>query len=292
MSNTLLELKQRIFADGYIDQTEVDLLRQHCSLMDREKADFLFQIKDVLQPDRTDPSFYELFIEKITASLLEDDLSPGEINETEAKWLRAKITRKGYTDKIDKRLLDNLKRKSITYPSILSLKSQTSRYFETLLFAQRFVSFLAVIGSMLASVVLFIASSVKIVEGIHYALVTLGDEAFSTSKQVVFFVEAIDGYLFATVLIIFSMGTYELFINKIDPVSLKSDSRPSWLRIATIDDLKNYLAKVILMILIVSFFERSIEMTFSSVQDLLFLAVGTLLLAGALFLTHRGTSHA
>lgn len=292
MPDILLELKQKIFADGYVDQAEVSLLREHCLQMDREKADFLFHLKDILRPDRVEQSFYELFIEKISAFLLEDDVSPGEIDESEAKWLRAKITRKGYTDKIDKQLLDNLKRKSITYPSILSLKSQTSRYFETLLFAQRFVSFLAVIGSMLASIVLFLTSSIKIVEGIHYALGVFGDEGFSTSKQVVFFVEAIDGYLFATVLIIFSIGIYELFINKIDPVSLKTDNRPSWLRIATIDDLKNYLAKVILMILIVSFFERSIEMTFSSVQDLLFLAVGTLLLAGALYLTHRGTAHA
>lgn len=292
MSDILLELKQKIFADGYVDQAEVSLLREHCLQMDREKADFLFHLKDILRPDRVEQSFYELFIEKISAFLLEDDASPGEIDESEAKWLRAKITRKGYTDKIDKQLLNNLKRKSITYPSILSLKSQTGRYFETLLFAQRFVSFLAVIGSMLASIVLFITSSIKIIEGIHYAVSTLGDTEFSTSKQVVFFIEAIDGYLFATVLIIFSIGIYELFINKIDPVSIKTDNRPSWLRIATIDDLKNYLAKVILMILIVSFFERSIEMTFSSIQDLLFLAVGTLLLAGALYLTHRGTAHA
>lgn len=81
---------------------------------------------------------------------------------------------------------------------------------------------------------------------------------------------------------------YELFINKIDPVSLKDDNRPNWLKINSIDDLKNSLAKVILMILIVSFFEHSIELDYHSVSDLLYLAIGTLLLSGALYLTHKG----
>ena len=52
------------------------------------------------------------------------------------------------------------------------------------------------------------------------------------------FVESVDLYLFAMVLIIFGMGIYELFINKIDPVERKTDSRPTWLQISSIDDLK------------------------------------------------------
>ena len=87
------------------------------------------------------------------------------------------------------------------------------------------------------------------------------------------------------------MGIYELFINKIDPVNKALDSRPSWLQINSIDELKSSLGKVILMILIVSFFEHSLQIDFSGIQDLLFLGIGILLISAALYLTHIGEKH-
>lgn len=287
MESTFADLKRELFADGMLRASEVDRLRLACSTADRETADFLFQLKDTLNPDKVDATFYAFFIEFVSAYLLEDEVSPGEIDDSEARWLRAKITRKGYIDKVDKQLLSNLKLKSITYPQILSFKSRGALIFESLLFGQRFVTFLAVLGSMLASMVLFVTSTLEVWHGIVYACSGLMGEPFKATKQVVFFVEAIDGYLFATVLIIFSIGLYELFINKIDPVSLKDDNRPNWLKISSIDDLKNSLAKVILMILVVSFFEHSIELEYHTVLDLFYLSVGTLLLSGALYLTHK-----
>lgn len=285
---SLHKLRKELFADGRLGAHEVDRLRAACEEMDKDTADFLFQLKDTLRADRVDKSFYTFFVEAISEFLLEDEDSPGEIDDTEAKWLRAKITRKGYVDQVDKQLLANLKLKSITYPQILSFKPRGIQVLETILFGQRFVTFLAVIGSMLASVILFVTSTLKVIEGFMYTLHNITSGHFEGTKQVVFFVEAIDGYLFATVLVIFSIGLYELFINKIDPVSLKDDNRPNWLKIHSIDDLKNSLAKVILMILIVSFFEHSIELNYHTVSDLLYLAVGTLLLSGALYLTHKG----
>lgn len=283
----LQELRKELFVDGRLSASEVNRLREACAEINKDTADFLFHLKDTLRPDRVDSAFYEFFVDSITTFLLEDEDSPGEIDDSEAKWLRAKITRKGYIDKVDKQLLNNLRLKSITYPQILSFKPRGVQILEAILFGQRFVTFLAVIGSMIASVVLFITSTLKVFEGLSYALKSLTGEHFEATKQVVFFVEAIDGYLFATILIIFSIGLYELFINKIDPVSLKDDNRPNWLKISSIDDLKNSLAKVILMILVVSFFEHSIELSYHNVSDLLYLAVGTLLLSGALYLTHK-----
>jgi uncharacterized membrane protein YqhA len=87
------------------------------------------------------------------------------------------------------------------------------------------------------------------------------------------------------------MGVYELFINKIDPVTKVLDSRPSWLQISSIDDLKSSLGKVILMILIVSFFEHSLNIHYESVSDLLYLGIGILLISAALFLTHIHGNH-
>lgn len=288
MNERLLHLKRELFADGKITPTEVEIIRKEVVVMDKEKAEFLFLLKDSINAEHVDDSFYDLFVDTISTYLLEDEDTPGEIDTSEAKWLRAKITRKGYTDKVDKRLLRNLKEKSITYPPILNFKPRYVQGFEMLLFGQRFVTFLAVIGSMLASVVLFVTSSIKVFSGIKYAIRNVTSDHFEANSQVVYFVEAVDGYLFATVLIIFSIGLYELFINRIDPVSLKDDSRPNWLKINSIDDLKTSLGKVILMILIVSFFEHSVSLRYETVSDVLMLSIGTLLLSGALYLTHKG----
>ena len=100
------------------------------------------------------------------------------------------------------------------------------------------------------------------------------------------FVSSVDVYLFAMVLIIFGMGVYELFISKIDPVETKLDSRPSWLRITSIDDLKSALGKVILMVLIVSVFEHSLSINYDQPIDLLYASVAVVLVALALYVTH------
>ena len=105
-------------------------------------------------------------------------------------------------------------------------------------------------------------------------------------KLIEAFVSSVDIYLFAMVLVIFGMGVYELFINKIDPVEKKVDSRPSWLQISSIDELKSSLGKVILMVLIVSFFKHSLDIQYDSAKDLLLLATGIVLLASALFIAN------
>jgi hypothetical protein len=66
---------------------------------------------------------------------------------------------------------------------------------------------------------------------------------------------------------------------------------PNWLVISSIDDLKSSLGKVILMILIVSFFGHSLNIHYENISDLLYLGIGILLIAAALFLTHAHVKH-
>jgi uncharacterized membrane protein YqhA len=288
----LKEIRKTIFADGQISEDNIKLLRDVIFAnggVNKEKADFLFEVKDTIDKKKQTPEFGELFIEAISAFLLEDEESPGEIDESEAKWLRAKIQRNGVVDKLDKKLLANLKKKSINFPEMLNYKGKPVKWFEAMLFSLRFVTFLAVIGSMFASIALFIRSSMQIYEGLKMFVLNFhSSEAHELEHLVAQFVASIDGYLFAMILIIFSMGIYELFINKIDPVNKALDSRPSWLQINSIDDLKTSLGKVILMILIVSFFEHSLQIHYEGIKDLLFLGIGILLIAAALYLTHLG----
>ncbi len=100
----------------------------------------------------------------------------------------------------------------------------------------------------------------------------------------------IDGYLFATIMLIFAMGLYELFINKIQ-VAEDNELAKRILLIRSIDDLKDRLAKIIFLVLIVKYFEYALHQSYSSPAALLQLAAGILLIAGALWLTSRA-SHA
>ena len=58
-----------------------------------------------------------------------------------------------------------------------------------------------------------------------------------------------------------------------------------------IRDLKARLAKVILMILIVTLFEEALNMKISSPLDLLYLGGAIALIGAALFLTHKAEAH-
>ena len=278
------ELVAQIGCDGFISKEEVLQIKEafsdECS---RVHADSLFQLKDRLRIENIDPSFVDFFIEYICTLLLEDDTSPGEIDEAEARWLRARIERKGYADVIDTKLLNNLYRKAITFPAMLHIKRRNVRRFELLLFSSRFIAFLAVLGSILSSIALFLTSSQHVWYGIAQAL--NHDQEHQVTLR---FVEAIDGYLFATVLLIFGIGLYSLFIHEIDPLSMKLTKHPSWLNIKSIDDLKSSLGRVIVMILIVMFFKSALNVPLSSIQDLLWLGLSTLLVSAALYLTHAG----
>lgn len=290
----LAKLRKDIVADGKFQKSDVELIRAAMfdeEGMTKEKGDFLFEIKDTIKKESLSRDFEKVFVEAISTLLLEDEVSPGEIDEAEAKWLRAKIQHNGHQDKVDRALLKNLRAKSINYPEILNYKTDLARGFENILFASRFLTLLAVIGSLLASVALFIRGTwvifASIIEFAHNFTSTEESDVSILMEQAV---SSVDIYLFATVLIIFAMGLYELFINKIDPVERKTDSRPSWLQISSIDDLKSSLGKVILMALIVSFFKYTINLggSYASATDLLFMAMGIVLVALSLFIANKG----
>ncbi|MDR1810562.1 MAG: YqhA family protein [Prevotella sp.] len=177
------------------------------------------------------------------------------------------------------------------------IKQTVENVFETFLFNCRFITILAVLGSLLASVVMFVNGTLEVVSGFvaffetHFSDGAAHGNAESTNL-VAILVASVDEYLFATVLLVFSMGIYELFISEIDPATRQKDTRPNWLKIDSIDDLKSSLGKVILMILIVSFFKYSLDIKYKNASDLLFLGIGVLLVSAALYLTHAQHKHA
>ena len=290
MIEDLYSYKKQILADGKLSDQEVEGLRELLleGEMTKEKGNFLFELKDLIAEEKITPKFEELFVEIISVLLLEDEVSPGEIDDDEAKWLRAKLQAKGYLDKLDQKLIENLRKKSINFPEVLNYKTKYARAFETCLYFSRYLTLFAVIGSLLAAIALFIRGSVVVAYGLVNFFKSFSlNGAEEYEHLLVAFVSSVDIFLFAMVLIIFGMGIYELFINKIDPVERKADARPSWLQISSIDELKSSLGKVILMVLIVSFFKHSLDIQFHSATDLLLLSLGVVLIAVSLFIANK-----
>ena len=123
--STLNELKKSILTDGVIDEAEVIQLRQVLYAdgeIDKEEAAFLFELNDAVSGKKNHESWETFFVEAITSYLLEDETSPGEIDDEEAQWLLSKIQGDGQLDKTENALLDNLKKKAKKFPSILNLK--------------------------------------------------------------------------------------------------------------------------------------------------------------------------
>ncbi len=164
--------------------------------------------------------------------------------------------------------------------------------FEGTLWNSRFVILTAVVGSLLAGFAIFYMATVDVVylviHALNYANPDMADDARKAlhDSTVTHIVEVVDGYLLATVMLIFSLGLYELFISDIDQA--KEDKRASSkiLVINSLDDLKSRLAKVILMILIVTLFEEALNMKLSTPIDLLYLGGSIALIALALYLSH------
>lgn len=168
--------------------------------------------------------------------------------------------------------------------------------FEGILWKSRFVVMLAVVASLLAGFAIFYIATVDVFFLIkhvaHYADPDLTNEIRKTlhDDTVSHVVEVVDGYLLATIMLIFSLGLYELFISDIDAAQgSKASSRV--LVIHDLDDLKNRLAKVIVMIMIVSLFEHALKMKMTDPQDLLTFGGSIALIGLALFLMHRGEHH-
>jgi uncharacterized membrane protein YqhA len=164
-------------------------------------------------------------------------------------------------------------------------------FFEGSLWNSRFVILTAVLGSLFAGFAIFFMATVDVVllvqHALHYADPGLAAEARKAlhDSTVTHIVEVVDGYLLATVLLIFSLGLYELFISDIDQAH-GSRASSKILVISSLDDLKSRLAKVILMILIVTLFEQALNMKISAPIDLLYLGGAIALIALALYLTH------
>lgn len=260
----------------YADVTQIDF----------DKADVLFRIKQLNRIELTE-AYKDFFVDRIASFLLGYGQSPDEIDSEEGKWLRGRIM---HRDPFDKALLEELENRleniDRKLPAYLKKNNYLVAKFEDILYYSRYFAFIAVVGAIVSSFILFIQGFGLIVKGLVGFFRNPYERYEALFEQLV---SSVDVFLFALVLIIFGVGVYELFIANVDPEDKPADTRPTWLKISSVDDLKSSLGKVILMVLIVSFFKHVLEIDAEmwSPTALLYLAVGILLIAGALYLTHK-----
>jgi len=166
------------------------------------------------------------------------------------------------------------------------------RIFESLLWNTRVFVLLAVVFSMLGGVTLFIVASVDIYGVVGNVFTTYLNHLHPEKFHEVIvggLIGAVDLYLMAVVLFIFGFGLYELFISEIDVA--KKEGASKILEIQSLDELKDKLGKVIVMVLVVNFFQRVLFTTYSGALDLVYFAVSILALAISLYFLHKGGDH-
>lgn len=165
------------------------------------------------------------------------------------------------------------------------MRNSVFQLLQRILLNSRFVIIIAVICGIFSAFMMIILGSFNVVAALLKLIQLFGHyaEAEALEKMIVtFIISAVDEYLIATVLLIFSIGLYELFISKLD-YSNEENRGPQILVIHDLDQLKENLAKVIIIVLIVTYFKYALEIDYKHMTELLYLSVGIFLIAAAMF---------
>lgn len=172
--------------------------------------------------------------------------------------------------------------------------SRPRRWLEELLANSRYSVLIAVIGSGLTGIAVLFVATVDVLtllrDAVHYAdfNVPLETRVAEHDLMIAHVVEVVDGYLLGAVLLIFSLGLYELFLGNIQKLRT---SASKILVIETFDDLKDRLAKVIVLILIVNLFRDAISIKLVRPVDLVAQGGAIALVAIAVYLSGRSGTH-
>ncbi len=158
------------------------------------------------------------------------------------------------------------------------------KLFEGAIWNSRFIVLLAVVFGLLGAIILFVVASMDIWGVGVYTFKTLITHAHPENFHediVAGIIGAVDLYLIAVVMFIFSFGLYELFISDIEAAEGKNGSK--LLAIHSLDQLKDKIAKVIVMVLVVNFFQRVLHTNFATPIEMMYFALSITALAVGLY---------
>ena len=162
--------------------------------------------------------------------------------------------------------------------------------FEGTIWRSRFIVILAVVFGLLGAIILFIVASYDIASIAGYAYNGLFAHPHPENFHeniVAAIIGAVDLYLIAVVMFIFAFGIYELFISHID----EAEGHGKILAISSLDQLKDKIAKVIVMVLVVNFFQRVLHTEFTTPLEMLYFALSIMSLAVGLYFLGKVGKH-
>ncbi len=164
--------------------------------------------------------------------------------------------------------------------------------FEHGLWSSRFIIVLAVFFGLMGALLLFTIASFDIYHTAGYVINTYlehGHPEHFHEEVVGGIIGAVDLYLIGVVMIIFSFGLYELFISDIDPAKDENGKENQLLAVHSLDQLKDKISKVIVMVLVVGFFQKVGRTQFDGALELFYLALSiTAVSVGLYFLSKVG----
>lgn len=150
-----------------------------------------------------------------------------------------------------------------------------------LLSMTRYTVYIPVIGAWVAALMTLGLGLYKVT--LAAIALTQGLQEKAVKTIVLGMIEGVDLFLLGTVFYLISLGLYELFIDENAPL-------PSWLVIHDLDDLKNKLLKVVVVVLGVQFLAYALNWKGEVSILYIGLAVALVVFALAYFIGQKGKS--
>lgn len=146
----------------------------------------------------------------------------------------------------------------------------------------RYFILVAIASSVLSSVFLFIWS----LKHITYDFF-INSGAITEKEIIVTIITSIDFFLIGIIALIFAWSMYELFIR--DPNKQCPDTKrvPYSLVVYSFDELKDKLSKIIIILLIITFFRYAFEMSYDTIYELLAFSLSFLFISLSLYFTKK-----
>jgi uncharacterized membrane protein YqhA len=156
-------------------------------------------------------------------------------------------------------------------------KSSPHSFMNMLALSSTWMFSLAVIGTGIIAVVLFIYGFLLSIAGVIHLVQIFTLDMEVVKEFLVVSIEIIDIFLVATVFYLISLGLYELFIAKA-PL-------PGWVEIRNLDDLKTKLLGLAVIALVVIFLGAALTMSLATVNILEFgIAIALIIAAVSAYL--------
>jgi uncharacterized membrane protein YqhA len=132
----------------------------------------------------------------------------------------------------------------------------------------RYLALIGVLALLVAALAAFGWGIARTIEAVSLVVSSLG----SDPGIIISLVEIVDAFLVAMALLIFSIGTYELFIGELGV--------PNWMKIHNLHDLKTRLGSILILVMAVKFLEKLAE--WKNPQETLFFALAIALVSAIL----------